>query len=200
MYEILRCVFHTPLFTNLIAYDSMNPGVQSLMSDGCTRGISRLHRPISVERVSRLGPERRPPCAGFTLIELLVVIAIIAILAGLLLPVLAKAKSRAQLITCLSNNKQFGLAWIMYAGDNEEKLVNNYFGSAMATEVQNRTYRNWVNSFMGWQADPTVTNVAVYRLGIFSEYVGNSVGIFKCPADKYLSAAQRTAGYSRRTR
>ena len=66
---------------------------------------------------------------AFTLIELLVVVAIIAILAAILMPVFASAKNAAKRTACVANQKQLGLAWQMYAGDNDERACPSYYFS-----------------------------------------------------------------------
>jgi prepilin-type N-terminal cleavage/methylation domain-containing protein len=81
----------------------------------------KLFRPLEVEVVNQESARHQ---RGFTLIELLVVIAIIAVLMAILMPALNRVREQGKRAACLNNVKQMALAWIMYADDNDNKIVN----------------------------------------------------------------------------
>lgn len=147
---------------------------------------------------------------GFTLVELLVVIVVIAIIAGILLPTLARSKERAQAIFCLKNTRELTVAWIMYADEHNGALAYNLAAPAKAAAVASaipsflnnspKMTMNWADNVLSWGLDPDNTNAAKMVQSGLGPYLSREALVYHCPSDHALSDLQRNAGWQGRVR
>lgn len=138
--------------------------------------------------------------AGFTIRDLLGVLVGVGVLIGPSLSWFGRAGNQNAIVVCLANHRSLSEAWNLYAGDHGGSTVNNLTSDEMYATIAARTYQTWANNLTDWSTDPSNTNRIWAAAGQLSPYLSNSVSVFKCPSDTYLSAKQVQAGWSLRLR
>lgn len=153
-----------------------------------------MNAPTQSRRGERLNVSQP---AAFTIVELLVVLVVLALGAMLLVPALARTQPDFRAARCLNNHRQLARAWLMYAGDNNERLATSWSGTSSQPQPR------WAGGWLDWTTSPDNTNTILLtdpRYSSLALYCGRDARLFKCPADQYLSSAQRARGWKERVR
>jgi prepilin-type processing-associated H-X9-DG protein len=156
-------------------------------------------------QTARVGSDRTHQSPAFTLIELVVVLLMVALLGLTLVPGAAKLRPNTKAIQCQNNLRQLTEAWTMYSADYNDRVANNYGVAETQDTISSGRFDNWVNNNMTWGASGSIgdrsnTNKAWVVNGVLGRYTAAGIGVYKCPADNYLSPPQVAAGWPGRLR
>jgi prepilin-type processing-associated H-X9-DG protein len=136
------------------------------------------------------------PC--FSLLELLVLVAMLAVLALTMVPALTRIRPAGDAIQCMTNAKRLVTAWQMYAQDNADRMIVPVTGGSHGVYGL-----GWAEGWLDWTTSTDNTNLNFLLSTKYSQlasYLSGTPNAFKCPADTYLSSAQRARGWTERAR
>lgn len=143
--------------------------------------------------------KRGSPYSAFTALDLMVVTGLVVLLGVVMIPALAKTKPDVRTLQCLENHRRLILAWRMYSQDNAGTVAAN--GTAVGPAIARPL--PWAAGWLDWSTAKDNTNILLLidsRYASLAPYVRGAAGIFRCPSDTVVSAAQSAMGWTRRAR
>jgi prepilin-type processing-associated H-X9-DG protein len=152
-----------------------------------------------------LNESRRAPTNAFALIDLLFITVFVGLLAILSASAVASVRQRNLSGECMGNQRELVTAWTLYAAENGDNLCNNFTIPDTLQTMTTGKFENWANNVMTWIGDgstesQSTTNVDWVKRSVLAPYAADPVRMVKCPADNYLSLAQRRKNRGTRVR
>ncbi len=143
---------------------------------------------------------RRADRSAFTRTELLAIVCALGLLCAMAVSIFARAQAFATSPACLENARQLTLAWSLFATDHGDALPNNFTIPDTLATISAKTYANWAHNILDWSTTPANTNLVLLTNSTLFAYTQKDPVVFSCPADVFLSPAQKTKGWTRRVR
>jgi prepilin-type processing-associated H-X9-DG protein len=148
---------------------------------------------------------RRNPKAGFAIIDLLAITVLLSVFATIGIAALGESLNQRLSGECMNNQRDLISAWTGHAADNDATVCNNFTIPATLQSITEGKFENWANNIMSWSGGTSIearsiTNSEWAKRSPLGAYAANPSGMAKCPADNFLSAPQRSAGWKMRMR
>src|SRR5688572_9723989 len=181
-----------------------------LTNNNCARNYGGAPDAVDAAQLICIMPKMRSPGHhpsrnprrddGFTRVDLITTVLILSMLGLLVIPGFARASLTATGSSCVDNQRRLSLAWQQYAADHSDRLVNNFTIPDTLATISNGQNDTWALNVLDWTTNQRNTNQTYIRNSKLFPYLQSDTLAFKCPADNFLSSAQRAAGWTRRAR